>query len=163
MYYNSFLFCLFCSIIGSKEMIWIIDEIFVTSYRVAGSSVEYYGDTHCVIYEDGTVHWTPPTQFLALCDLDLRLWPFDTQNCHLRLGSWVYFGDQIDLQFFDSSTRTVAGDFDVSDNRIEMRISKISKKFICSPIIIISIQSGNWLIWHTHDIPKSIMTPIWSL
>lgn len=76
-------------------------KIVVTIYSVAGSSIEYYGDTHCLIYPDGTVFWSLPTQFHALCDLDLRLWPFDTQTCHLKIGSWMYLGDQMDLQILN--------------------------------------------------------------
>lgn len=60
--------------------------------------VEPYGDTHCLVYEDGTVFWIPPSHFLAFCDMDLRLWPFDTQICELHLGSWMFSGDQLDLQ-----------------------------------------------------------------
>ncbi|XP_034936490.1 acetylcholine receptor subunit alpha-like 1 isoform X2 [Chelonus insularis] len=86
--------------VGNHE-VWQPDIILYNS--VAVSSIEHYGDTHCHIYEDGTVLWVPPTQFLALCDLDLRLWPFDTQTCSLKLGSWTYPGNQIDLRLSNSS------------------------------------------------------------
>ena len=69
-------------------------------FSVTINAVEHYGDTHCLVDEEGNVLWVPPTQFLAFCDLDLRLWPFDTQTCSLILGSWTYSGDQIDLHLF---------------------------------------------------------------
>ncbi|XP_033226542.1 acetylcholine receptor subunit alpha-type acr-16-like isoform X2 [Belonocnema kinseyi] len=78
--------------------VWQPDVVLYNS--VAINAVEHYGDTHCLVDDDGTVFWVPPTQFLAFCDLDLRLWPFDTHTCSLKLGSWTYSGDQIDLHLF---------------------------------------------------------------
>lgn len=61
-------------------------------------TVEHYGDTACIIYNDGRVLWVPPAQFVGLCELDFRLWPFDTQICNMTFGSWTYHGEQIDMQ-----------------------------------------------------------------
>ncbi|XP_043471113.1 acetylcholine receptor subunit alpha-like 1 isoform X1 [Leptopilina heterotoma] len=78
--------------------VWQPDVVLYNSVVV--NAVEHYGDSHCIVDDDGTVFWVPPAQFLAFCDLDLRLWPFDTQSCSLKLGSWTYSGDQIDLHLF---------------------------------------------------------------
>ncbi|XP_043277948.1 neuronal acetylcholine receptor subunit beta-3-like [Venturia canescens] len=81
--------------VGNHE-VWQPDIILYNS--AAAASIEYYGDTHCLIYSNGTVIWVPPAQFHALCHLDLRFWPFDTQECYLKLGSWTYHGEEIDLR-----------------------------------------------------------------
>ncbi|KAG7206627.1 hypothetical protein KM043_000306 [Ampulex compressa] len=81
--------------VGNHE-IWQPD---VTLYNSAtANTIEHYGDSHCIINHDGTVLWVPPAQFVAFCNLDLRLWPFDTQLCTLTMGSWTFHGRQIDLQ-----------------------------------------------------------------
>ena len=33
--------------------------------------------------------------------MDLRYFPFDTQQCQLKFGSWVYDGFKLDLDFFE--------------------------------------------------------------
>ncbi|XP_011688861.1 PREDICTED: fatty acid synthase-like [Wasmannia auropunctata] len=62
-------------------------------------TVEHYGDTACIVFSTGDVLWVPPAQFIGLCDLDLRLWPFDTQVCNMTFGSWTYHGELIDMRF----------------------------------------------------------------
>nr|CAD7262373.1 unnamed protein product [Timema shepardi] len=76
--------------------IWQPDIVLYNS--ATGSTIDHYGNTHCIAYPNGNVLWVPPTQFLVFCELDLRLWPFDTQTCYMRLGSWTYDGDQVDIQ-----------------------------------------------------------------
>ncbi|XP_015515817.2 acetylcholine receptor subunit alpha-like 2 isoform X1 [Neodiprion lecontei] len=82
--------------LGDHE-VWQPDIVLYNS--AAGSTIDHYGNTHCIVSGDGTVLWVPPSQFMVFCDLDLRFWPFDTQVCFLRLGSWTFDGEQIDLQF----------------------------------------------------------------
>ncbi|TGZ53250.1 Neuronal acetylcholine receptor subunit alpha-10, partial [Temnothorax longispinosus] len=65
-------------------------------------TVEHYGDTACIIFHDGQVLWVPPAQFIGLCELDLRLWPFDTQVCNMTFGSWTYHGEQIDMRLSET-------------------------------------------------------------
>ncbi|XP_012217863.1 neuronal acetylcholine receptor subunit alpha-10 isoform X2 [Linepithema humile] len=81
--------------VGNHE-VWQPDVLLYHS-GTAGT-VEHYGDTSCIISHDGQVLWVPPSQFIGLCDLDMRLWPFDTQICTLTFGSWTYHGEQIDLR-----------------------------------------------------------------
>lgn len=59
---------------------------------------DHYGNTHCLVENNGDVIWAPPTHFQSFCTLDMRLWPFDTQVCTLVIGSWTHNGEQIDLQ-----------------------------------------------------------------
>jgi len=47
---------------------------------------------------NGTVLWIPPTKFVSYCDLNLRKWPRDIQNCSIILGSWTYNAEEIDIQ-----------------------------------------------------------------
>merc|ERR1719360_111615 len=46
----------------------------------------------------------PPGHFKAYCRLSLRAWPFDTQTCQLKFGSWTSHGNQIDLHLYKNSS-----------------------------------------------------------
>ncbi|XP_046387407.1 acetylcholine receptor subunit alpha-like 1 [Ischnura elegans] len=80
--------------------IWQPDIVLYNS--ASGTEVDHYGNTHSIVHEDGMVLWVPPSLLRVFCDLDLRRWPFDRQTCVLRLGSWTYDGDQVDLQLDDT-------------------------------------------------------------
>ncbi|XP_066603029.1 neuronal acetylcholine receptor subunit alpha-5-like [Prorops nasuta] len=82
--------------VGNHE-VWQPDIVLYNS--ATPNSIEYFGDTHFLLHENGLVNWAPPSQFIALCDLDLRYWPYDVHVCSLTLGSWTFHGEQIDLQF----------------------------------------------------------------
>lgn len=90
----------YTSIIDKKKCLKKLHKLFEVYFLSSGTSstVEHYGDATCIIYHDGRVLWVPPAQFIGLCDLDLRLWPFDTQICNMTFGSWTYHGEQIDMQ-----------------------------------------------------------------
>ncbi|XP_012266421.2 acetylcholine receptor subunit alpha-like 2 isoform X1 [Athalia rosae] len=88
--------------LGDHE-VWQPDIVLYNS--AAGSTVDHYGNTHCIATQDGSILWVPPSQFMVFCDMDLRFWPFDTQVCSLRLGSWTFNGEQIDLQFPETEDR----------------------------------------------------------
>ncbi|KAJ9578406.1 hypothetical protein L9F63_005364, partial [Diploptera punctata] len=75
--------------------IWQPDIVLYNS--ATANVVDHYGNTHCLVYPNGEVLWVPPTEFQVFCDLDLRLWPYDTQSCQLTLGSWTYDGDKVDI------------------------------------------------------------------
>lgn len=63
-----------------------------------GTLTDQYGNSHCIVQSTGDIVWVPPTHYQSHCGIDLRLWPFDTQECGLLMGSWTHHGEQIDLQ-----------------------------------------------------------------
>ncbi|XP_032668606.1 acetylcholine receptor subunit alpha-type acr-16-like [Odontomachus brunneus] len=85
--------------VGNHE-VWQPDVMLYHSGTA--STIEHYGDTACIVYHDGRVLWVPPAQFVGLCELDLHLWPFDTQICTMTFGSWTYHGEQIDMRLSES-------------------------------------------------------------
>jgi hypothetical protein len=42
------------------------------------------------LYSDGSMLWSMPTVYKFSCALELHDFPFDTQDCFLRFGSWTY-------------------------------------------------------------------------
>lgn len=40
--------------------------------------------------------------FMSTCNVDVRWFPFDTQKCELKFGSWTYDGWLLDLQMSEA-------------------------------------------------------------
>ncbi len=45
-----------------------------------------------LVKSDGKVFWPPPTKFRSTCQVDVAYFPFDDQECRLKLGSWLHDG-----------------------------------------------------------------------
>ncbi|XP_071439661.1 acetylcholine receptor subunit alpha-L1-like isoform X2 [Hetaerina americana] len=101
--------------------IWQPDIVLYNS--ASGTEVDHYGNTHSIVHEDGTVLWVPPSLFRVFCDLNLRRWPYDEQTCLLRLGSWTYDGDQVDLQLDDNEA-----EFDLMVQNTQWEILGLARK-----------------------------------
>ncbi|NP_001234896.1 nicotinic acetylcholine receptor alpha 11 subunit precursor [Nasonia vitripennis] len=84
--------------LGAHE-IWLPDIYLLNS---AAHGMEYYGDRHCVVSEQGVVLWVTPTIFHGYCHLDFTFWPFEMNTCRLSLSSWTYDGTQVDLKLLTS-------------------------------------------------------------
>ena len=52
---------------------------------------------NAVINHDGMVQLDYPTVFKTSCDLEIDKYPFDSQKCEMRLGSWAYSNRQLRL------------------------------------------------------------------
>lgn len=53
-----------------------------------------------VVEYDGAVFWMPQAILRSNCPFSTTYFPFDTQTCKLKFGSWSYDGTQVDLEFF---------------------------------------------------------------
>ncbi|XP_075154130.1 neuronal acetylcholine receptor subunit alpha-2-like [Haematobia irritans] len=60
----------------------------VTLFNSAGNDGDYVGDTAVILSHDGSYLWVPPVVYAAYCNLNLRMWPYDTQTCKLKIGTW---------------------------------------------------------------------------
>lgn len=45
----------------------------------------------------------PTAKFETYCNMDLKIWPFDEQKCEIKMGSWTYNSNQVNLRM-DSLT-----------------------------------------------------------
>nr|KAG5713066.1 hypothetical protein BaRGS_021860 [Batillaria attramentaria] len=72
---------------------------------------------HVAIRADGTVVWFPGDTLLLSCNVDISLYPFDTQTCDIMIGSWTMSefqmnGTEADVQlhhFRDNAEWNVVG------------------------------------------------------
>lgn len=79
--------------VGQHE-IWQPD---VVLYNNAGANHAYGAHTSLLVYNSGDVLWVPPAQLSVFCELDMTYWPYDTQNCSLKFGSWTHHGFSLAL------------------------------------------------------------------
>ncbi|CAH0559910.1 unnamed protein product [Brassicogethes aeneus] len=108
--------------------IWQPDVFLYNSATAA--TINHYANTHCIVYENGEVLWVPPTQFTVLCQLNLRYWPFDTQECFLKFGSWTYNGDQIDLEIMQNQTVVEKSELMIQNSEWNMVQASLKKSVI---------------------------------
>ncbi|RZB54416.1 nicotinic acetylcholine receptor alpha 9 subunit, partial [Asbolus verrucosus] len=88
---------------------------------------------NCVVSNVGQVVCVPPTHQTSLCVGDLTRYPFDTQNCTIRFGSWVHSGEEIDIQLAKPPVST--GDLVPNGEwtLVDKQAVKHAGKFKCCP------------------------------
>ena len=55
---------------------------------------------------EGFCRWTPMMRYTTTCPLHMRYFPFDTQMCTIKLGSWVHNTDRIHFNLTTKKTDT---------------------------------------------------------
>lgn len=85
------------------------------------------------VMSDGSVFYGVPAKILSTCHVNPTWFPFDTQVCHLKFGSWTYSGMEIDLQSsrnsVDLSRFVTNGKWDV----IDVTQKRHSVMYTCCP------------------------------
>ncbi|CAG0885889.1 unnamed protein product [Darwinula stevensoni] len=76
------------------EKIWLPD---IVLYNNADDYTRGYYNSKAMIKHWGQVFWPPPTKFRSACPVDVTYFPFDDQNCTLKLGSWAYNGFEVNV------------------------------------------------------------------
>jgi nicotinic acetylcholine receptor len=87
-----------------------LDEVWrpdIKLYNSADSGrIHVFGDEHTqfIVEHTGKVIWVPSAKFRAFCKIELRNWPFETQKCKLKFGSWTTHGAQVGLDLLGNNT-----------------------------------------------------------
>lgn len=58
-------------------------------------------NTRITLSYDGTNKWLAPIIFRSQCGIDVTYFPFDTQRCPLKFGSWTYNLARLDIRSSD--------------------------------------------------------------
>ena len=61
--------------------------------------------TKAILHYTGRVRWNPPAIYKSYCGIDVEYFPFDIQECFLKISSWTYHGFELDLQHFCNGTK----------------------------------------------------------
>lgn len=62
-----------------------------------GPNAAMHGNTKILVNSTGNVLWVPPVQYKIHCRPDMTHWPHDTQTGLLKVGSWVYSDNDLNL------------------------------------------------------------------
>lgn len=78
----------------SKNQVWVPDTELLNA---AGLPEIYTLKGGLMLYSDGTVFYSNPVVLKMPCSLELQTFPFDTQTCSMKFGSWVYSSQYLNL------------------------------------------------------------------
>lgn len=101
------------------------------------------------LYNDGSMLWSMPTVYKFSCALELHNFPFDTQDCSLRFGSWTYDNTLLTLRpHGDSSTQIdVLDSFSHSEWNLERYyVSNYNETRECCGELLFDINEYHFLL-----------------
>ena len=78
--------------------IWVPD---LQLYNAADDNFRFGDLTQqvmAVLSYDGTVSWFPMVPYTFSCRMNLHYFPFDYQTCYIKLGSWIYHANMVNLK-----------------------------------------------------------------
>ena len=81
-----------------EQHVWTPD---IYLYNTAETPLQNLKFSNVHVTSDGNVLWSRPGMIKATCRFDLTHFPYDEQNCKLKLGSWSYTGYHLILQKYD--------------------------------------------------------------
>ncbi|XP_072274465.1 acetylcholine receptor subunit alpha-1-B [Pyxicephalus adspersus] len=64
-------------------------------YNNADGDFAIVKDTKILLDYTGKIIWTPPAIFKSYCEIIVTYFPFDQQNCSMKLGTWTYDGTMV--------------------------------------------------------------------
>jgi cation transporter family protein len=79
---------------GAEHSVWVPD---IYLYNTAEKPMEQLDYSRAHVYYDGSIIWSRPGIITSTCTFDLRYFPYDTQHCLFKFGSWVYHDSQMNL------------------------------------------------------------------
>ncbi|PAA74705.1 hypothetical protein BOX15_Mlig004065g2 [Macrostomum lignano] len=83
-------------IILPSDGLWTPD---VVLYSNTGTNWDLSAtSTRVKVNNKGLVVWKPPITYDSSCDINVEFFPFDTQDCKLKMGTWTYHGLHIDMR-----------------------------------------------------------------
>ncbi|CAK6978512.1 neuronal acetylcholine receptor subunit alpha-7-like, partial [Scomber scombrus] len=108
------------------HLIWKPD---ILLYNSADQRFDATFKTNILVKSSGSCTYVPPGIFKSTCHIDVRWFPFDTQRCELKFGSWTYSGLSVDLKMLeaDLSTYTANGEWDL----VEVPGKKNDRSYAC--------------------------------
>ncbi|XP_050401430.1 neuronal acetylcholine receptor subunit alpha-6 [Patella vulgata] len=75
--------------------LWLPD---ILLYNNADDYTSGFMKCNVMILSNGLVLWSPPARLRSSCHIDITYFPFDSQVCSQKFGSWTYDKAQVDLR-----------------------------------------------------------------
>lgn len=118
------------------EDIWLPDIVLYNN--VHENNADYGGNmdtlkTRVIIYSTGKMFWIAPIIIEGSCEIHVHDFPFDTQNCTLKFGSWTYDMSRLDLLPDGIDTSTYMKNLEW--NLVKSEVKRHEVKYACCPNI----------------------------
>ncbi|PIO76186.1 Cation transporter family protein, partial [Teladorsagia circumcincta] len=78
-----------------SDLIWTPDLVL---YNNAAGDPDITILTDALVTHDGHVFWQPPAIYKSFCPIDVTWFPYDSQKCEMKFGTWTYTGRYVDLK-----------------------------------------------------------------
>ncbi|CAL1536350.1 unnamed protein product [Lymnaea stagnalis] len=78
-----------------SDQLWKPDLVL---YNNADGDFQITLKTKAIVNHTGRIVWEPPAIYKSYCPIDVEYFPFDIQECFLKISSWTYHGHELDLQ-----------------------------------------------------------------
>ena len=112
------------------NLIWTPD---IYLYNTAELPMEQLKNSRVIVYSSGDIIWSRPGLLKSTCKFDLSYYPFDIQKCHMRFGSWVYSGTDLDLQIHESKMDMSNMQLNEEWQLINTTVKRNTKIYECCP------------------------------
>ncbi|XP_028411582.1 neuronal acetylcholine receptor subunit alpha-10-like [Dendronephthya gigantea] len=77
--------------------VWVPDiKVYNEVNRGKYSGLDQF-QTRIIVDNDGRVRWMGPSVLRTSCQVDIKMFPFDSQTCRIKIGSWTYDGFTLDV------------------------------------------------------------------
>jgi nicotinic acetylcholine receptor len=89
-----------------------------------------------VVLHSGVVYYVPKARIRTKCEIDLSQFPYDTQTCLLKFGSYTYDGFRLNLtKFYEKAESFDLGDYSLNKEWAVVSSSAeiITKHYSCCP------------------------------
>ena len=76
-------------------------------YFSADDSFQDFLNTNVIVRSDGRILWMFPAVMKTYCSLDVKHFPFDSQQCKIIFISWTFNGYKLNLNYNASEHQTI--------------------------------------------------------
>ena len=77
--------------------IWIPELFILSNVAQTLPQKEWLERYKTVVYNDGTVHWSPGGIVKVWCVMNVKYFPLDHQYCKIDFANWAYAGNMVNL------------------------------------------------------------------
>ena len=122
------------------NQVWLPDFVTYNDLSPNGMNLDR---VNVMVQYDGLMTWLPSAKLKTSCTIDMKNFPFDTQTCFIKMGSWTHPKSQIDIKLKYASTNDStkgAPNFDTAIysastewELIEAKTSLNTVKYDCCP------------------------------
>ncbi|XP_074663073.1 acetylcholine receptor subunit beta-like [Tubulanus polymorphus] len=111
------------------------------------------------ITHDGLIRWDPGGTFLTMCKMKMTMFPFDKQNCYLRLATWAsvnrefsfrIVGNISDAQMYYTESNTWS--LDPNGISIHVELPEAGEEGENIPFLVVTITVGRKSLYYIVNI-----------